>query len=81
MPRLPKHHDPDFPFLKVQSEAKKISRKLNHLVQLHLAEALDLGNAITDFTDSADIGLCDPRRDVCDFLFQFLKDIAHKSEK
>ena len=79
MPGFAEHHDSHLAFLKVEGKAEEISRKLDHLIELHLAEALDLGDAITDFPDGPHVGLGDPGRDVCDFLFQFLKDITHDS--
>ena len=77
---ITEHHHSDFTFLTVECEAKEIAGKLDHLVELGFAQAFDLGDAVPDFPHGPDVGLGDPGGDVGDFLFQFLKDIAHGIE-
>src|SRR5690606_14384410 len=40
-------------------------------------EAFDLGHAVTDFADDADVGLVNGAGHVGDLLFEFLEDAAH----
>jgi hypothetical protein len=70
-------HDPDFTFLKVKGESGQSAGKFDHLVQLGVAESFDLSDSVTGFTDNADIGFFNGRRDVRDLGFQFLENAAH----
>ena len=71
-------HAAHFSFFEVQRETEDPAGELDHLVEHHVAEAFDLGDAVADFTDNADIGAGDGGFEAGDLGFEFLEDRAHE---
>ncbi len=67
----------DLGFLEVQRQAVEAAGELDHLVEHDVAEAFDLGDAVTDLADDADVRLGDRGLEAGDLGFQFLQDVAH----
>ena len=65
-------------FFEVESEPDETAGKLQHLVEHRAAEAFELGHAVADLADDADVGFArGGRLDRADFFFEFEDDIAH----
>ncbi len=70
-------HAADFGFFKVEREAEHTAGELDHFVEHDIAQAFNLGGAVTDFTDDAHIGLRDGGLEAGDLGFDLLEDVAH----
>ena len=70
-------HDADFAFLEVEGHAGDAAAEIDHLVEHDVGKAFDLGDAVADLADDADVGFFDRGGDSGDLLFEFLKDAAH----
>ena len=62
----------DFGFFEVQREADDAVAEVEHLVEHRVGQAFDLGHAVADFADDADVLLRDRRFDAGDLRFDFL---------
>ena len=67
----------DFGFFEVQREAGDAVAEVEHLVQHHVAEAFDLGDAVADFADDADVLLGRGGLGAGDLRFDFLDQVGH----
>ena len=47
----------DFGLFEVQRDAEEAAGEVDHLIEHHVAEAFDVGDAVADFADDADVGL------------------------
>ena len=63
----------DLGFFEVQREADDAVAEVEHLVEHRVGEALDLGHAVADFADDADVLLGHRRLDAGDLGFDFLQ--------
>ena len=61
----------------VERETEHAARKLDHLVQHHVAEPFDAGDAVTGFADNADVGFAGRGLETRDLRFDFFEDAAH----
>ena len=68
----------DFGFLEVQREADDAVAEVEHLVEHGVGEALDLGHAVADFADGADVLFGDAGFHARDLGFNFLQQVTHK---
>ena len=75
--RVAEQNDADLRFLQIEREAKVATREFNHLVQHHLAQALDPGDAIAGFADHADVALGGRGFEPRDLCFDFFQNTAH----
>jgi len=70
-------HAADLGFLKVEGQAVKTAGEFDHFVEHDIAQAFDLGGAVTDLADDADVGFGDRRFEAGDLGFNLLEDVAH----
>ena len=64
--------------LEVERQSVNAARKLEHFVEHRGAEAFDLGHAVADFPDDANVGFGGGSAlDAFDFAFEFLQNVAH----
>ena len=75
--RIAEQNDADLRFLEIEREAEVATRKLDHLVQHHLAQALDPGDAIAGFADHADVAFGGRGFESRDLCFDFFQNTAH----
>jgi len=68
----------DLVFLEVQCQADRAVAEVEHLVEHRVGEAFDLGHAVGDFTDDADVLPGHGRLEAGDLRFDFLEDAAHR---
>ena len=69
-------HDTDVVGFQVQRHAADAARELDHLAGLHLVEAVDAGDAVTDRQHLADFGDLGLLAEVLDLLFQDRGDLS-----
>ncbi len=62
----------DFGFFEVQREAGDAVAEIQHLVEHRVGQALDLGHAVADFADDADVLFCRRGLRAADLRFNFL---------
>ena len=68
----------DLRLLEVERQSINAARKFEHLVEHRGAEAFDLGHAIADLPDDANVGFSGRSAvDAFDFAFEFLQNVAH----
>ena len=63
----------DFGFFEVEREADDAVAEIQHLIGHTIGEAFDLGDAVRDFADDADVLLVHRRLDAADLRFDFLQ--------
>ena len=71
----------DFGFLEIERDADDAAGELEHFVERRAGEAFDLGDAVGDFADGADVGLSDVRFKGDDLGFDFFEEGAHECER
>ena len=64
--------DADFGLFEVQRQAGDAVAEVEHLVEHRVGQALDLGDAVADLADDADVLLGRRRLGACDLRFNFL---------
>ena len=62
----------DFGLFEVQRQAGDAVAEVEHLVEHHIGQAVDFGDAIADLADDAHILLCRRRLGLRDLCFNFL---------
>ena len=62
----------DFGFLQVERQADHAVAEIEHLVEHRVGEAFDLGHAVADFADGADVLFCRRGFRASDLGFDFL---------
>jgi hypothetical protein len=67
----------DFGFLQVQRQADDAVAEVQHLVEHGVGEALDLGHAVADFADGADVLAGDAGFKARNLGFNFLQQCTH----
>jgi hypothetical protein len=75
--RIAEKDDADFRFFEVKREPEVAARELDHLVQHHLAQALDPGHAVTGFAHHADVAFGGRGFQPRDLRFNFFQNAAH----
>ncbi len=75
--RIAEQNDADFGFLEIERETEVAARKFDHLVQHHLAQALDPGDAVAGFADHADVAFGGRGFQPRDLCFDFFQNAAH----
>src|ERR1035437_5275985 len=75
---IAKHNRADFSFFEVEREAGDAVAEVQHLVEHRVGEAFDLGHAVADFADGADVLFRGRGLDTGDLRFNFLQQITHK---
>ena len=63
----------DFGFFQVQRQAGDAVAEIEHLVEHRVGQAFDLGHAVADFADDADVLLGGRGFDAGDLRFNFLQ--------
>ena len=71
----------DFGLFEVQRQAGDAVAEVEHLVQHHVGEAFDLGDAVADLADDADVLLGGGRLRARDLRFDFLYQVSHRSPR
>ena len=76
---LAEDDDADLGLLEAERQARDAVAEVEHLVQHHVAEAFDLGDAVADLTDDTDVLLDRCRFRACDLCLDVLYQVGHNS--
>ena len=75
--RVAEKNRADFRLFEIEREPEHAAREFDHLVQHHVAQAFDAGDAVTGFADDADVALARRGFEAGDLRFDFFEDTAH----